>query len=779
MNSTPSFLANHSPYDGRRLWICACVCLLMVAAALRFYNLSDSSLGLDEARAAISSRGTLSEAIAGARYENSSAMLYPIALWAVQKAAAAEFGSRLLSAVASLLTVVALLFWMPRLGVARRAAFLAALLAALSVAAIEQAQDLREYSVDALIAALMAAGALRYLRDGKRGLLCAALFAGPLLHYGLALFGVAVIGAAALAPGASPQTDGGGGRDGYGAGVWERLTRRRVELLLPIGAFAAACALSWALTLRYQWTDGGWDGGAYLAGYYYRSGFDAAAAAEFAIGRTWGLLSYHMPPIAAAVALLGFAGLLPRALRRRRLDAVALLALFGVGIALCAALAGGYPFGDIRQCLYLGPIVFLAAGGAFNALAGAAAAKARRAWPAAALTVMAAGAIALGGAADIRQNKAYQSEDGIERVFAALEARQRPGDGVYVSHWGVPLVEFYKREKPNNYYYGQTFCGDSTGGECASEMFDEMFSELGGARRIWLIHAASFAAPKEMAAYSQEVEVEGVVDGGWVALHLITGHEGVAAEVHIQRERLELYEYGVSGVLAAAADYDVYIQDKALYYAKRPCAAADTEAHFFLHIFPKDARDLHAGMIEYGLDILDFDFRDYGFLAVDRCIIRRDLPDYPIERILTGQFIYPDGPVIWESEFPFEPFNLSEWLGMYEAAVSAEPSAESTYDVYIRDNALHYAKQPCARADTEAHFFLNIYPEDAGDLPERRRQYGHDIVNFKFQDYGLRAAGKCLARRELSDYPIRRIHTGQYVYPDGPIIWEAEFPFRR
>ena len=174
------------------------VCLVVVAAGLRFYDLPGNSLSHDEAAAANISRGAPLEVISGTRCCNSSPILYPAALWAVQQGESTPFSVRLLPAAASVLTVAVLLFLLPRLGVNRWAAFLAALLATLSVAAIEHAQDAREYSLDALLAALLIAGLLWYLRDGRKVLLCVALFVAPLVQYGLVLFGVAVIGAAIL-----------------------------------------------------------------------------------------------------------------------------------------------------------------------------------------------------------------------------------------------------------------------------------------------------------------------------------------------------------------------------------------------------------------------------------------------------------------------------------------------------------------------------------------------------------------------------------------------------
>ena len=139
-----------------RLVLAAFVCLLVVAAGLRFHDLSEKSVWYDEVVAASNASGALSEVVLHTRNRNSSPILYPLALWAVQKADVSAFSIRILPATASVLTVAALLFLLPRAGVNRWAAFLAALLATLSVAAIEHAQDAREYSIDALLAALTA-----------------------------------------------------------------------------------------------------------------------------------------------------------------------------------------------------------------------------------------------------------------------------------------------------------------------------------------------------------------------------------------------------------------------------------------------------------------------------------------------------------------------------------------------------------------------------------------------------------------------------------------------
>ena len=645
---------------GARRYVIACVCLLIVAGALRFYGLSANSMYRDEAISAVTARGAISEVIAESRqYPHSSPILYPLALWAVQKAASTDFSVRFMSAAASLLTVGALLFWMPRLGVPRRAAFLAGLPAALSVAAIEHAQDGREYSVDALVSVALIAGALQYMRDGKRALLCGALLVGPLLQYGLVLFGVGALGFAAFASGGGAwrMADSGGRRPPLGTAIWGWLKGRR-DLLLPIGAFAAGCALSWELTGRYHWVSGGWGSDGYLADFYYRVG-QGSSQLDFAVRRTWDLLGYHMPSEIAAAALIAFAAaLLIGLLRRGRFDVnmVLTLACFSVAAAIWGGLMNVYPFGGSRHSQYLGPIVFLAAGVAFHSLGCELAALSRRAWVGTAIAAAAVGGIALVGADAIRYDNvsAYsQKDDSMKRALATVDERKREGDGVYVSRWDAPVVEFYKGDKPANYFYSEIVCWGKSGGEavawaeCVYDVVDEMLRVFNESERIWLVHNRS-SVPEEMAAHSPELTFEEISGEGRTTLHLITGIEELTTEIRSQW--FDVYDDVTAEAPSAAADYNLYLTSRTrVYYAKRPCAAADTEARFFLHVYPVDTADLPARARQNGFANLDFDFYESGLIAEDRCFIWRALPDYPIERIHAGQFV-PGEPPIWETE---------------------------------------------------------------------------------------------------------------------------------
>ena len=118
-------------------------------------------------------------------------------------------------------------------------------------------------------------------------------------------------------------------------------------------------------------------------------------------------------------------------------------------------------------------------------------------------------------------------------------------------------------------------------------------------------------------------------------------------------------------------------------------------------------------------------------------------------------------------------------MGDYAARLLEErrPVIRSDWDVYLSENSLVYVKEPCASADTEAMFFLALYPADANDLPDYRKQHGFANLDFYFDERGLIFDGRCTATAALPEYAVTRIDTGQYVLVEGGFnhLWEAGF----
>lgn len=64
---------------------------------------------------------------------------------------------------------------------------------------------------------------------------------------------------------------------------------------------------------------------------------------------------------------------------------------------------------------------------------------------------------------------------------------------------------------------------------------------------------------------------------------------------------------------------------------------------------------------------------------------------------------------------------------------------------------------------------------DAADLAPERAEHGYNNYDFQiaYNDGITDAAGRCAVERELPDYDIASIMTGQYIAAIGQLLWET------
>ena len=107
--------------------------------------------------------------------------------------------------------------------------------------------------------------------------------------------------------------------------------------------------------------------------------------------------------------------------------------------------------------------------------------------------------------------------------------------------------------------------------------------------------------------------------------------------------------------------------------------------------------------------------------------------------------------------------------------------ASQGFDVYLYEGRLIYHKTSCTSADTANRFYLHITPVDPDDLPEDRKRHGFDNIDFPFVPQGQQSGDACWVVRELPEYAIAKIRTGQFIQLEAGFrnIWEAEFDFGR
>ena len=234
---------------------------------------------------------------------------------------------------------------------------------------------------------------------------------------------------------------------------------------------------------------------------------------------------------------------------------------------------------------------------------------------------------------------------------------------------------------------------------------------------------------------------------------------------------------------AARSAFDVYLRDDSLSYLKAPCEPSDYAAPFYAYAYPVDRNELSPSKRREGYSELRR-WRSWlpdGAAAFDgACLMALRLPDYPIAAVRTGQRL-PGGARAWEVSItpPPDAEALALYEKIYQTVASGEPVARATFDLYLDGDALSYLKEPCDESDARGRFFLSVHPADVEDLPADRRGVGHESLNFTFAPpAGVVFAGKCMATRQLPDYEIAIIETGQWI-PGGERLWAAEIVVSR
>ena len=769
------------PGGAGRAWLLAAGLVLLVAGALRFHDLGGRPAAYDEARAALNAWGTLPELIERTREDNSSPILYPLLLRVVQKIEISAVSVRLLPAVGSLFTVAVLLFGLPRAGVPRRAAFLAGTLAAFSWAAIHEAQGAREYSLDALVAAVGIVGLLRLLREGRGGAWWGvSLFLGPLVQYGLVLFGAALLlTALAMGGGGNPRRV-------------RTIGRRLLPLRWPAAAFAVGCALSYETTLRHQvrtlealegtrfW---------YLWTGYFEGDFgDFAGVAGFLGSRVVEFSNHWLaPPLGLLTLAAGLVLFLGRVAGARSSDGegapagaeagsplsgVLTLLAVSVAVAVAAALAGIYPLVGGRQSTYLAPVLFTGAGVLLAAATDTVRALVGRVAAAACFAAL------VGAAAWASLAAAPRPAPRAANVARALVTQAGPGDFVYVGPVrGMQRVQrdfqFAEygldspREWPANWLDAKwTPCVRGTA--CVGRA-------IAGALSLPNPPGDLFVAAKWVRRSSLRRHLRfrddrtrlDLVAEGFYGLYRIPDAGPMLARVEErQRARLRAVASGAWGEPTIRSRFDLYEREGALFYHRAPCSPADPEPRFFLH--------LRGGAP--GFQNRDFDFAEFGLRVDGACLASVPLPAGGASALSTGQWIR-GGPELWRADLPLgEDFHRAamDSVASGERGARLGPGRPGRFDLYRDSGDLLLYSPRCTEEAVAPPFVVSFYPQRPGDLPPDRRRAGYEEFEFSFGDSGAVLDGRCLTRLPLPEYPIGRLRVGQ-VTTAGTSLWSAEY----
>ncbi len=441
-----------------RLFLLASILIVLLAASLRIYHIAQRSLWLDEAVAANISRGTLHETLTLTRGFHSAPITDPLLLYAVEKVSNGPMAVRMPSLVASVLAVFLMLCFVTIPSIDYRTVGLAALMLSVSSAQIRYAQEVREYSISVLYAGILLYVYLSYVskkvEDNSPIPLYLALFCAPLIQYGLVLFSFGVLSALLILSFTGNHRG------------------RRIARVITASCFLALGGLlSFFLTLRYQWGDDAW----YLKDYFWAPGTNVF---HFVLTNTHHLITFLLPGLAAAsISILAILIVLVMSIRRRIVPPLFVLACTSCGIVLACSLLHFYPYGGIRQCLFLAPVLCLLASESLVQFSDRISGHAKSVVFVAIVCV-----VVVSGVLQIRLLKPYAEVEDIQEVLLSLRSHIEPGDAVYIYPGAVFAVDFYVKERDPRFIYGDYH-------QKAPEKYvPELLAGLApGANRFWIV----------------------------------------------------------------------------------------------------------------------------------------------------------------------------------------------------------------------------------------------------------------------------------------------------
>lgn len=444
--------------EAHRVFLVVAVLIILLAGTLRIYHLAQRSLWLDEAIAANISRGTLSETLTLTRDLHSAPIIDPLILYSVERVSGGSLAVRLPSFVASVLAVFLTLCFVTIPAINYKTAGLAALMLSLSAAQIRYAQEVREYSLSVLYATALLYIYLSYISKKKDDYspvpLYAAIFFAPLVQYGLVLFSFGILSALFIL-----------------ALIGDQRGRRIAQVMTASVFLGLGGLLSFFVTLRYQWGDDAW----YLKDYFWSPG---TSVLGFILTNTHHLVTYLLPGLATAlIFVLAVLIYLVTSIRERVLRPVVLLSGTSCGIVLVCSLLHYYPYGGIRQCLFLAPVLCLLASESLVQVTGTMPGRAN--WFAFAAIVC---IVVVSGVFQIRLLKPYAEIEDMQDVLHSLRSHMESGDAVYIYPAAVFAVDFYVKERDPRFMYGNYHQ------KTPERYVPEMMAGLQpSAKRLWIV----------------------------------------------------------------------------------------------------------------------------------------------------------------------------------------------------------------------------------------------------------------------------------------------------
>ena len=467
----------------RSTYVIVSALILLGGSCIRFYHLANRSLWYDEAVTANISRGSFAQMLALTR-NVSAPIIHPFLLYLTEKLARGAWIVRFPSVLASLAAVLTMLA-MIRAKVSPWAALFAAAILSFSASQVRYAQEVREYSLAVFFATFLIFCLFRYEDKSSTRhpfLLYVALFLAPFIQYGLVLLAAAVLATLLL------------------RALLDHTLRSSIfPIVLGMAFFLAGGILSYALTLRYQLRVKALGAQSYLTTNYFDP--KSEGVLHFLASNTKQLLGFFIPShhLVIAIILVGVV-VVSVDLWRGKVATLTLLLITSFTITILASLRHLYPYGGVRQCLFLAPVLILFAGSAFADLL-LVVRPSYRSVPA----FVVLGILVVFGARGIPRERTYSEIEDTQSLLRELAAASEPGDQVWVNHDAVDAFKFYLPGGDARFTYGKYHANPN-------DYMPELLASISPrTTRLWL----AFSHLEQSSDYAEEQLILKTIPAEW------------------------------------------------------------------------------------------------------------------------------------------------------------------------------------------------------------------------------------------------------------------------
>ena len=442
--------------------------ITLFGALLRLYHLGFKPLWYDEAVLYwISNSGGIQQVVAQNATLNSAPPLFAILIHLIMNIGDSELALRFIPWLGGV-AVIPATYFLSRQFLEKVPAYFTAFVAAVAFTQVRYSQELREYSLTFLTAAIILALFYRELHHPTRSnwtLMTCAMALGIFLQYGLAMLVIALnlVYAIHLLSTVDDRKS--------------RLIRWATSQIIVFGAVVAVYFLS----LQQQMVIGF---GAsptmnYLSGAYWNG--SVISLLQLAVLNTLAVFAFTFPdPFLLFMVAVGFVLILRDNRSRTALE------LFAVPFVLTfvAASARLYPYLGDRQDMFLTPMIYVLAGFGFDRLTKIA----QRRWVVPLLLAV----VFLVGLGSSVGYESYGGTEDIRPIVSALSTSFETGDRIYVYYSAKYAFTYYYRKNEDSTILG------TRSREDPNVYLQEIDSLLSTKGRLWIVFSHCFGNECEL-----------------------------------------------------------------------------------------------------------------------------------------------------------------------------------------------------------------------------------------------------------------------------------------